>query len=678
MPLNDRTLGYILRFYLFVFYFGASIPSTGWPFNKEWYESKTGITDDSLLSDCMGTNTREKQSLNGVYLPGGAPQAAAIALKEFVSIMLARLGTGTEQAQSKHKSNSLLEEPSCPKTYARLILKNLIENAMNRVDVQNYTQLALYQIHRSGGSELFWHDMINSCGAGLFGKDTLSSQGVNHANIISFSILASFVKISSGKVRTIFYNAEPVPRDVASKLLSLELILHFIKMWHVAVTAEDLINCTEENKAVEPMTTHVNDEMESVATMVYVIRRLVVPTLLSNTSASLEDCRVFRRIIRIISYLWCNSYYRRRMKIDLAVLIEHFVLKLLCLGPQVQRSLGSACAEESGASSSDMPLLLHQQLDVLAETKIWFSSNPKEVLDLFLNYDIDFYNQGWHKANVLPPAYCKLTYKICEALCTLAEKCGTIINQHGRFTSISGVNGSPRKSVVSPREDDLSDMAHAREAALLMREKTFAVITVVVKSMMDCAALSRGSFQQLSLSMSKSPSLDENTSFEMSPQLSPSPDFGDENILDYWHTSIGRRKAPLQPTCQPFSINEGNQGSSFESETAVSLRIKQSMSDDSSKYAQHKQEALDVAFELISSKGLKKGLDYLIACHLLTPSPRDVASFLRIHQSSIDPETLGDYLGEGGIDGADKDYWNLIRFNYARAVSFVGMNVEQA
>ena len=66
--LNDRTIGFVLRFYLFVFYFGASVPTNGWPFNKD---------DDFLLSDCMEQD-----------IEGGAHQAAAIALKEFVSIML--------------------------------------------------------------------------------------------------------------------------------------------------------------------------------------------------------------------------------------------------------------------------------------------------------------------------------------------------------------------------------------------------------------------------------------------------------------------------------------------------------------------------------------------------------------------------------------------------------------
>ena len=99
-----------------------------------------------------------------------------------------------------------------------------------------------------------------------------------------------------------------------------------IKMWHIAVTAEDVIRGTEEsdNKI----------EVVPVATMIYAVRRLVVPTLLSNTLPAIEDCRVYRRILRIVAQLWCNPYYRCQMKIDLAVLIEHFVFCQPAILPQ--------------------------------------------------------------------------------------------------------------------------------------------------------------------------------------------------------------------------------------------------------------------------------------------------------------------------------------------------------
>ena len=79
----------------------------------------------------------------------------------------------------------------------------------------------------------------------------------------------------------------------------------------------------------------------------------------------------------------------------------------------------------------------------------------------------------------------------------------------------------------------------------------------------------------------------------------------------------------------------------------------------------------------MKTKSLKKALDFLIACNILTPSPRDIASFLRLYQARIDTSMLGDYLGDGGKDGDEVEHYNLIRFHYTCAISFVGMNVEQ-
>jgi len=532
---------------------------------------------------------------------------------------------------------------------------------MNRVDIANYTQLALYQIHRSGGSELFWHDMINSCGVNLFGQVTASSQISHHSHTIAFAVLASFVKISSGKVRMVSNNTEPVPRDVASKLVSLELLLHFIKMWHVAIRGESMTNEMELSDCLGHLSVEGIEEGDSAVTMVYIIRRLVVPTLLSNTSMSLEDCRIYRRIIRIISELWRKSYYRRRMKIDLAVLIQNFVLKILVLEPQLHHF--------REGNDDGMPSLLQHQLDVLDEIKTWFASDPKEALLLFLNYDMS-------RPDSLPKTHSKIFRKMCEALCTLAESCGNIISEQGHFSTINAVKStSPNnsKSAATFRGSGLLYIASARDVAQSMRSKCFGVLTMIAKSMMDCASSSKGESSWVAESASTTIriSSDEGNLFQsMSPPLSSDRVFAEEsNILDYWHTSIERRKAPLQPM---LNIP----GDDFISSD---FQLKPSNREESSKYAtsQQKQETLDNAFELISTKGLKKGLDYLIACHLLTPSPRDVASFLRIHQASIDPGILGEYLGEGGIDGTDKDYWNLIRFNYARAISFVGMNIEQ-
>jgi hypothetical protein len=618
--LNDRTIGYVLRFYLFVFYFGASVSTNGWPFHKIRLENQVGIADDSLLSDDVDQT-----------IDCGAPQAAAIAMKEFISIMLSRTGQGLNR--TRHHPREATSEGTSP---------NMIHHAMERIDVANYAQLAMYQIHRSGGSELFWYDMTNSIGQGLFRQDASSTNNrdVVHSTISSFAILASIVKNCSGKVRLLL-NADPVPRDVASKLLSFELLSHFLKMWHVAVSPE-----TGTAKALEQVPVmFTSDDIESVTTMTYAVRRLVVPTLLSNTSAAIEDYRVYRRVLQIVSQLWCNPYYRSHMKIDLAILIEHFVLKVLCLSPQVHFNK----LDEHSTTSGGMPSLLQQQLDVLDELKTWFSSNSTGVLDLHLNYD----NHG-----MLPVSCCRLMSKICEALSTLAEQSGAIISEHGRFATIGGGESAPRRH----------EIANVRESAQVLRKKSFDAITVIAKSWMDSAIHSRE--QVSAMSREATFFMDENSAgFGLSPQLSQVPSYGDENIVDYWKTSIEKRKAPLQPLMLT---------STYDIEIRSSIGIKSSMSEDSSNQAHTKQETLDVAFELIATKGLKKGIDYLIAVRLLIPSPKHISAFLRIHLSSINPILLGDYLGEGGVDGADRDFFNLIRFHFTRATSFVGMNIEQA
>jgi acyl-CoA-binding protein len=89
------------------------------------------------------------------------------------------------------------------------------------------------------------------------------------------------------------------------------------------------------------------------------------------------------------------------------------------------------------------------------------------------------------------------------------------------------------------------------------------------------------------------------------------------------------------------------------------------------------KETLKIAFEINKNKGLKKALNYLMACNFLTDSPRDVSNFLRMYQTSLDDALLGDYLGEGGVGSKEEEYWNLVRYHYVRAVSFEGLDVEQ-
>lgn len=135
---------------------------------------------------------------------------------------------------------------------------------------------------------------------------------------------------------------------------------------------------------------------------------------------------------------------------------------------------------------------------------------------------------------------------------------------------------------------------------------------------------------------------------------------------------------PVMPllSSSPPKVNRKYQDLSVGFSSPLRTASKPSVSNPSME-AEKVEQTMKVALELMATKSVKKAIDYLVACNLITPSAREVASFLRLHRADINAEALGNYLGEGGKDGAEVEHYNLIRFNYVRAIAFVGMNVEQ-
>jgi len=154
----------------------------------------------------------------------------------------------------------------------------------------------------------------------------------------------------------------------------------------------------------------------------------------------------------------------------------------------------------------------------------------------------------------------------------------------------------------------------------------------------------------------------------------------EEKIVGYWQSAIAaeRRRATNSPhhaAMKYSTVSSYNDGVGASKSNGVFSALNGDRTFNST--LPDTEEILPVAFEIARTKNLKKAVDYLIACDFLTPSPRDVAAFLRLHRSQLDPSALGIFLAEGGNGGGEVDYWNQIRFNYFRPISFVGMNVEQ-
>mmetsp|Transcript_28430 Transcript_28430/g.34635 ORF Transcript_28430/g.34635 Transcript_28430/m.34635 type:complete len:1081 (-) Transcript_28430:82-3324(-) len=603
------------------------------------------------------------------------------------------------------------------------MMEDVVETSVQRVDVSNFTQIALHQIHRSGGSELFWHDMVSSCGHGLFSND--------YSQVIAFAMLASLVKVASGTLRRIQSTNMIVPRDVSTKMLSLELLHHF------------LIRAPHQ---------------EEYSILSYTIRRLVVPCLLSNMASGIDDPRVFRRIVSVISCLF--QHFRTHLKIELAVLIEHFFLQFLRLGPQVRSGYYQRKTSHSRRSST-----YDQQLLILKELSHWFTYFPHATLSLYLNYD-------QNDSGVITQTQNRIFTNICSTIVTFSEQCGDILTEQINKTRISS-DSNNRGSAVG-HGDDGEEMAKVRDAARKLQNRSLETVVAVMKALMHVSwdvyksGLKEGEkwremddfLKDHNVSEAGSESFDDRALFgsvdeesddkdniglidstegqdelvvtnhsekvhdnddgtnegSASKECSDDVDIKEE-MMDYWQHNIAterRRGGSLSDYSKITSQLNKTTGFKFRSQGGTTKpplpnRSKQNprlgivpshasvasyhpspppitnnnyttninnASSSSSIDQNQTAENIQVAFEIVSNKGLKKGIDYLIACHSLTQSPRDIASFLRIHVNALDSAVLGDYLGEGGHAG-DGEFWNQLRYHYVRAISFVGMNVEE-
>jgi len=642
--LNVRTIGYVLRFYLFVFYFGASTPTNSrFP---SWTMPRIGFAE---YHEAMQLLYDPRNGPKSMYLLGGAPQLAALSFKELVTLSISRLQRVCLSISPVHEEyvvNGEGVDLEADKGFIGDILSSIVDGAVSRIEVANFTQMAAHQIHRSGGSELFWHDMTTSCGVGLFGKEKSISQEARNMFVVTFSILANLVKVASGKIRTNNQTSELRPRDVASKLLSLELLLHFLERYR-----------DEQGELV--IIEHRNKQglVRCVEKIIFSIRRLVVPCLFANTRAGLEDPAIFQRILRIVTCLWQTPLYRERMKGELGMLIEHFALRLLQLGPQLQQS--RVAKSDFAHSDSLLCPLFRQQYDLLVEIKRWFSADPKAAAELYLNFDTDITSQTQEPMPLLPGTQWKVFQRSCAVLCNLAEKCGDLIgeqirqsqtNKNSTKSSMTKMLGFSDITFEAPPENNAikePDMASVREGARLLRRAALDTIVQILKCLARTAAVTSGK-NCYSLVSSWSECADDDFLGE-SLIGGNQNNCGPGSVLNFW-----RKEMASYRKTQPHAY-------SFEPQSSLLNSVTR-----------------DTAFEIARKKSVKKAVEYLIACNALSSSPRDIAAFLRLNKSDLDKAALGLYLGEDGLDGQETDYWNMIRFTYVRAISFDGMKVEEA
>jgi hypothetical protein len=386
------------------------------------------------------------------------------------------------------------------------------------------------------------------------------------------------------------------------------------------------------------------------------------------------------------------------MKLELGILMEHFVLKILRLGPQI--------LYKKPEGEGDMTYLFAQQIELMKEIKNWFS-DPRGLLELFLNFDTESCKQqvGGTK-ELLSGIQWRISQQICASLCSLSEKCGEFIAQQIRESQSMSAMTSPKAGMeVDEFLDGVSGMTLARESAQRLRKAAIDAISQIVQCLAESAASARGhKFRSLVESWTTAPGgvvcsqEDSNNGGGSSRDILPDDssnnsatsiesegdrEAGNEkhtrdrqhspknaSILGYWQKAMSKRVTEAKKSTN-LKVEIGGSG---EGVSPVYSGYQRSVEGVE---ASDKIDHLGIAFDIAREKCVSKAIDYLIACNILTPSPRDIASFLRIHRVDLRPADLGKYLGEGGTDRSETEFWNLIRFSFIRAISFVGMTVEQ-
>jgi hypothetical protein len=134
------------------------------------------------------------------------------------------------------------------------------------------------------------------------------------------------------------------------------------------------------------------------------------------------------------------------MKMEIGVVINHFALRILRLGPQIfspdvmgaleNKALHDTAASSSVVSQSKVPLL-SQQIDLLFEISRWFNSNSSDAVEFFLNFDTDMSSHESVMSQMLPGTQWRLCQHLSGAICTIAEESGDLLCQQIRASRVS-------------------------------------------------------------------------------------------------------------------------------------------------------------------------------------------------------------------------------------------------
>ena len=364
----------------------------------------------------------------------------------------------------------------------------------------------------------------------------------------------------------------------------------------------------------------------------YMIRRLVVPCILYNIQFGLRDHRVFAKLMKIITALW--KVWRSHVRIEFALLVEQIVIRVLQADMLTIRPV--------------------YQMIVIQEVVTWFDQ-PHLLVEMFVNYDMDRkFVSHWN-----------IFSHLIRAVCTTAR----------RVNIVTGAwDWRPR----SDSSDDLNS-PHNAVSIRSVHMQALEEVGRISKTLMDATGhayliMQDANFRYKTLGAGSGWEEDFVDGDDFAEVGDSSKETG---RLSSVRDSTGGNGNGAEHGGTP-DLNGGggrlSQGAAGNKKggQAATVKFRRAVHQES-------EELLREAIKIYGEKNsLIKAVRYLVSKNFMADTPQEIASFLRVYKNSLDPSAIGEFLGEGGRNNVEAEYWSQIRFRYTRAVSFVEMDLEPA
>lgn len=416
-------------------------------------------------------------------------------------------------------------------------------------------------------------------------------------------------------------NARKLFQDTALRSPFVTLCAICKQAWHNVRTNKkgdpiprDLGSKLVALEAITEFCHSAGEKLRASKIMGYQIRRLVVPCILFNVSYALIDHRIFSKVLRIVTALW--NKWRRHLRIEFAILCDQFIFKIL------QASVWQI-----------RPVF---QMQVIQEVINWFEQ-PHLLIEMFVNYDMDRkFVSHWNTFSYL-----------VRSMCAIGRRVSVITNAWDWRPMSQGVEDA--RMAITVREVHLQALEEVSRMAKVVMDASGHAFLIIQDTSFRNRSLGLGGWVEDEATLLKK---DEDAAALLQQQSAGATLGG--------AASTSSTSTPTHAAAASISKN------------GPSVRYRRAAHQESEKLI---KEAIKIYTE---KQSLKKAVQFLLARDFMPNTPQEVANFLRVYKNSFDPAAIGEFLGEGGTNPAEEEYWSQIRFRYTRAVPFVETDIEPA